>query len=196
MLCLGNGDRQSELIVMDDKILAEQLKKTGNLMDLLSDEAFVRESAAIERACDGAVEAGLGARDYISQIESASPEALKRQRQAVKVLSILLPELRRWLEGWQLGLCFESVYTEAQRLVYERLDDFMFEQQVWIRDLLTENETGLPVGSRSVREEAIAKLSELLSEDGWQALADTAAKEMTEGVLQAVRLNGAPSVAV
>lgn len=180
---------------MDDKILAEQLKKTGNLMDLLNNEAFVRESAAIERACGGAVEAGLGTRSYVAQIKSASPEALKRQRKAVKVLSILLPELRQWLEGWQLGLCFESVYTEAQRLLYERLDSFMLEQQDWIRDLLVEDETGLPVGSRPIREEAIAKLSELLTEDGWQALADTAAKDMAEGVLQAVRLDGASSVA-
>ncbi|MEM8502396.1 MAG: hypothetical protein AAF716_04510 [Cyanobacteria bacterium P01_D01_bin.1] len=180
---------------MNDKLLAEQLKKTGNLMDLLNDEAFVRESAAMERACDGAVEAGLGTRNYVAQIESASPEALRRQRQAVKVLSILLLELRQWLEGWQLGLCFESVYTEAQRLIYKRLDDFMVDQQVWIHDLLVENETGLPVGGRPVREEAITKLSELLTEDGWQILANTAAKDMAEGVLQAVRLDSSPSVA-
>ncbi len=45
---------------MNDKILTEQLKQTGNLMDLFNDEAFVREAAAIETDCGGAVEAGLG----------------------------------------------------------------------------------------------------------------------------------------
>ena len=158
-------------------------------MALGSSYAFIRPD------CGGTVEAGLGLKSYVAQVKTASPEALKRQRQAVRVLSILLPELRQWLEGGQLGLCFESVYTEAQRLIYERLDGFMIEQQAWIRDLLLENETGLPVGGRPVREEAIAKLSELLTEDGWQALADTAAKDMAEGVLQAVRLDGASSVA-
>ena len=148
-----------------------------------------------ETECGGAVEAGLGLRSYVAQIEAASPEALKRQRQCVKVLSILLPELRQWLEGWQLGLCFEAVYTEAERLTYERLDDFMLEQQAWISELLIESEKGLPVGQRPIRQEAIAKLSELLTEDGWQALANTAAKDMAEGVLQTVQLNSVPSVA-
>ena len=109
---------------MNDKILTEQLKKTGNLMDLFGDEAFVQEAAAIETECSGAVEAGLGLRSYVAQIEAASPEALKRQRQCVKVLSILLPEFQGWLENWQLGSCFEAVHTEAQRLIYDRLDVF------------------------------------------------------------------------
>ena len=166
---------------MKDEILTQQLKKTGNLMDLLNDEAFVREAAAIETECGGAVEAGLGLRSYVAQIEAASPEALKQQRQSVKALSILLPELRQWIEGWQLGLCFEAVYTEAQRLIYERFDNFVVEQQSWIHDLLVENKQGLPVGERPVRAQAmakpskgIAKLSALLTEEGWQALAKIA----------------------
>lgn len=170
---------------MNDEILAEQLKKTGNLMDLFNDKAFVREAAAIETECNGAVEAGLGLRSYVAQIESASPEALKRQRQCVKVLSILLPELQQWLEGWQLGSCFEAVYTEAQRLIYERLDDFMTEQQSWIHALLLEHEQGLPVASRSIRKEAITKLSELLTADGRQALADIAAQDMAKHIARA-----------
>lgn len=156
---------------MKDKILTQQLKKTGNLMDLLNDEAFVREAAAIETECGGAVEAGLELKSYVAQIEAASPEALNRQRQSVKVLSILLSELRQWLEGWQLGPCFEAVYTEAQRLIYERFDNFMVEQQAWIHDLLVENKRGLPVGERPVRAQAITKLSALLTEEGWQSLA-------------------------
>ena len=181
---------------MKDEILTQQLKKTGNLMDLLNDEAFVREAAAIETECGGAVEAGLGLRSYVAQIEAASPEALKRQRQSVKVLSILLPELRQWLEGWQLGLCFEAVYTEAQRLVYKRLDEFMVEQQAWIHDLLVENGQGLPAGEKPVRAQAIAKLSALLTEKDWQALADIAAESMAQGVLQAAQAKDLPPVAV
>lgn len=180
---------------MNDKILAEQLKKTGNLMDLLNDAAFVQESAAIEAACDGAVEAGAGLKSYVAQIETASPDALKQQRQAVKLLSILLPELRQWLESWQLGMCFESVYAEAQRLIYERIDDFMLEQQDWIRNLLMEHEKDLPLGSRPIRESAISKLSELLAEDGWQTLASVAAQDVAEGILKAAQVEHIPSAA-
>ncbi len=151
---------------MKDEILSQQLKKTGNPMDLLNNEAFVREAAAIETECGGAVEAGVELKSYVAQINAASPESLKRQRQSIRVLSILLPELRQWLESWQLGLCFEAVYTEAQRLIYKRLDNFMVEQRSWIDDLLVENEAGLPVGNRPVRGEAIAKLSALLAEEG------------------------------
>lgn len=114
----------------------------------------------------------------------------------MKVLSILLPELRQWLEGWQLGLCFEAVYTEAQRLVYERFDDFMVEQQSWIHDLLVESKQGLPVGGRPVRAQVIAKLSALLTEEGWQSLADVAAQDMANGVLQAVQFKDSSPVAV
>ena len=64
----------------------------------------------------------------------------------MKVLSILLPELQQWLEGWQLGSCFEVVHTEAQRLIYDRLDVFMLEQHAWIQALLVEHEERLPMG--------------------------------------------------
>ena len=69
-------------------------------MDLYKDEAFVREAAAIEADCGGTVEAGLGLKSYVAQVEAASPKALRRQRQAVKMLSILLPELRLELVGY------------------------------------------------------------------------------------------------
>lgn len=179
---------------MDDKLLSEQLKKTGNLMDLLNDETFVREAAAIEAECGGVVEAGLELKSYVAQIEAASPESLKRQRQAVKVLSILLPELRQWMEDWQLGLCFESVYTEAQRIIYERLDDFMVEEQDWISDLLSECEKGLPVGNRPIRGEAISKLSMLLTQEGGRALADIAAQDMADNVFKAFQTKSLLSV--
>ena len=140
---------------MNDEVLIQQLKKTGNLMDLYKDGAFVRSSSAIEADCGGAVEAGLGLKSYMAQIEAEPPATLRRQRQAVKALSILLPELRQWLEGWQLGLCFEAVYTEAQHLIYKRFDDSMVEQQDWICNLLIEDEKELSVDDRPVRGEAI-----------------------------------------
>jgi hypothetical protein len=45
---------------MNDEILAQQLAKTGNLLDLFNDEAWLQETEAIEAECGGQVEAGLG----------------------------------------------------------------------------------------------------------------------------------------
>ncbi len=99
---------------MNDATLAEPLRKTGNLMDLLNDEAWIRETDADHASEEGTVEAGLGLQLYVELLKNASPEALQRQRWYVQVLSILLPELRGWLESWQLGRSLEVVYMEAQ----------------------------------------------------------------------------------
>jgi len=50
---------------MNDAILAEQLRKTGNLMDLLNDEDWFRESDADRASEEGTVEAGLGLKPYV-----------------------------------------------------------------------------------------------------------------------------------
>ena len=65
-------------MVMNDELLIQQLNKTGNLMDLLNDDAFLREVAAIEAECGGAVEAGIGLKSYVAQLNAASPESFKR----------------------------------------------------------------------------------------------------------------------
>ena len=74
---------------MNDAILAEQLRKTGNLLDLLNDEAWIREADADRASEEGTVEAGLGLQPYVELLKHASPEALQRQRWYVRVLSIL-----------------------------------------------------------------------------------------------------------
>lgn len=60
----------NQLPAMNDEVLTRQLARTDNLMGLLNDEAFVRSTAAIETECGGAVEAGLGLRSYVAQIEA------------------------------------------------------------------------------------------------------------------------------
>ena len=151
---------------MNDAILAEQLRKTGNLMDLLNDDDWVR--AADE---EDFVEAGLGLQPYVDLIQGASPEALRRQRWYVRVLSILLPELKQWLESWQLGRSFEAVYMEAQQRLYRHLEQLTPEQQNWIEALLAEAEQAVPDEQKVVRAQAITWLAQLFSEEDWNALA-------------------------
>jgi ABC-type multidrug transport system fused ATPase/permease subunit len=169
---------------MNDAILAEQWKKTGNLMDLLNDEAWVREADAEGAEDEGMVEAGPALRTYVELIENASPEALQRQRWFLRVLSILLPELKGLLESWQLGRSFEAVYMEVQQRLYGHLKNLTPEQTDWIEALLAEKEQALPDGQRVIRAQAVSMLAQMFTSEDWQAIADVAAQTMAHDILQ------------
>ena len=174
---------------MNDKELAEQLKKTGNLMDLLNDPDWLRRNSETEAGCSGYVEAGVGLQSYVAQLKKVSPETFGAQKQQVKLLSILLPALHNWLNSWELGLSFESVYAEAQRLVYEQLTQAIEMQAEWVDLLLAADN---PTASVEVRE----ILSELFSEESWQKLAKVAAKDMEERVLHRAQVHSQMPIAV
>ncbi|MEL6401020.1 MAG: hypothetical protein AAFR26_18420 [Cyanobacteria bacterium J06626_4] len=95
---------------------------------------------------------------YVEQLETVPPEAFRRQRRQVQLLSILLPELKSWLMSWELGLSFETVYTEAQRQSYEHLEPLTPEQQIWTEALLTEDDQKLPMAKRVVRSQTMSQL--------------------------------------
>ena len=161
---------------MNDEILAQQLAKTGNLLDLLNDDVWVRETEAIEAECGGQVEAGLGLQPYVELLQNASPEALRRQRWYVRVLSILLPELKQWLESWQLGRCFETVYMEAQQRLYRHLEQLTPAQQDWIEALLAEAAQAVPNEEKVIRAQATAWLAQLFTEADWLAISTLSAQ--------------------
>ncbi|WP_071992362.1 hypothetical protein [Leptolyngbya sp. PCC 6406] len=169
---------------MNDEILAQQLAKTGNLLDLLNDEAWVRETEAIEAECGGQVEAGLGLKAYVEQLATVPSAAFRQQRRQVQLLSILLPELKAWLQSWELGRIFEAVYIEAQRQLFEHLQRPTPEQVIWLDSLLAEDSRQISPEQKTVRSQAIVMLVQMFTEDDWQALAQTAAEETARGILQ------------
>ncbi|MBE9108894.1 hypothetical protein IQ273_05620 [Nodosilinea sp. LEGE 07298] len=181
---------------MNDAILAEQLRKTGNLMDLLNDEAWVREADADHASEEGTVEAGLGLQPYVEFLKEASPEALQRQRWYVRVLSILLPELKGWLESWQLGRSLEAVYLEAQKCLYGHLRHPTPEQRAWIEMLLAEGEQASPNEQKVVRAEAIAMLAQMFTTEDWQAIANVASQTMTKDILQMGQEAAVPTLTI
>ena len=181
---------------MNDAILAEQLRTTGNLMDLLNGEAWVREADADHASEEGTVEAGLGLQPYVELLKDASPEALQRQRWYVRVLSILLPELKRWLESWQLGRSLETVYMEAQQRLYGHLRHLTPEQRAWIEMLLTEGEQALPNEQKVIQAEAIAKLAQMFTTEDWQAIAYAASQTMTKDILQMGQEAAVPTLTI
>ena len=119
----------------------------------------------------GRLRAGLGLQPYVEFLKDASPEALQRQRWYVRVLSILLPELKRWLESWQLGRSLEAVYMEAQKCLYGHLRHLTPEQTAWIEMLLAEGEQAVPNEQKVIRAEAITMLAQMFTTEDWQAIA-------------------------
>ena len=181
---------------MNDAILAEQLSRTGNLMDLLNDEDWVREADVDRASEEGKVEAGLGLQPYVELLKEVSPEALQRQRWTVRVLSILLPELQGWLESWQLGRSLEAVYMEAQQRLYGHLRHLTPEQAAWIEMLLAEGEQALPNEQKVVRAEANAMLAQIFTTEDWQAIADVASQTMAKDILQIGQEAAVPTLAI
>ena len=84
---------------MDEQRLAEQLKKTENLMDLASDPEWLAEASDYS----GPVEAGVMARPYDNYLNSLTSEQHRSLRFQAQLLSVLLPELKQWIESWGLG---------------------------------------------------------------------------------------------
>lgn len=181
---------------MDDPVLAAQWAKTGNLMALSFDEAWLRAADAdTDEEFDGPVEAGLALKPYVEALAKVPPEAFRRQRYQVEVLSILLSELETWLCSWNLGLSFEAVRLEAHRRLYERIECFIAEQGAWVEALLAEHRQRLPMEEKTVRAQTTVMLSQLFTQEDWQALADSAAQGMANGVFQIRQSNAVSSIA-
>jgi hypothetical protein len=169
---------------MNDAILAEQLRKTGNLMDLLNDEAWIRDADADPACEEGTVEAGLGLQPYVALLKEASPEALQRQRWTIQVLAIVLPELKRWLASWQLGRSLDAVYLEAQHCLYGHLRNLTPEQTAWMETLLADKEQAQPDEPQGVRADVVSLLAQIFTPDDWQAIANAAAQTMANDILR------------
>ena len=169
----------SHMPPMDDRRLAEQLAKTGNLMDLCFEPDWLEDTARIEDECGGYVEVGILMRDYVAQKSSAAPEL----RQQMRLQSILFTELHHWMTAWDLGGSFEATYTQARQLIRQHLQDLSPPQQAWTDALLTEDEQGLEPTQKTVRSQAITWLSQLFSDQDWQTLADSAAQAIAQDVL-------------
>jgi hypothetical protein len=176
---------------MDDQRLAEQMAKTGNLMDLTYEDDWWEGDN-----WDGPIEAGVMAKPYVAYLDSLTPEQHRFLRRRMRLFSILLPELQRWLQSWELGCSFEVVYTEARRRIYGHFQQPTVEQTDWIDGLIAEDDQNLPRSERTLRAQVIPMLSSILTQEDRQALADIAAQGMAQGVLQRVQVDTVSPIAV
>ena len=168
--------------LMDEQRLANQLEKTGNLMDLTFDPQWLAESAAAEG--DGWVEAGVMARPYYTYLKSLTHEQHRSLRLQAQLLSILLPELEQWVASWGLGLSFEPVHLAARRTLYRQLRQLTEEHEDWSAVLIDEYEQRLPITEPSVRSQTPSILAQLFTVEDWRELSEVAAAGMAQTVLQ------------
>ena len=170
---------------MDNRKLAEQLAKTGNLMDLCHDEAWIKEAARIEEKCNGQVEAGLVVQHYATaKYDDSRNDVRQASRQQMRIQSILFSELQQWIQEWNIGLSFEETYTKARELVRRHLKNPDPELQNWLQSLLTEDTQVQEINNMPIRTQTRDKLAQMLTEEDWIVLAKAAAKSISAGVLQ------------
>jgi hypothetical protein len=168
---------------MDDQLLAEQYAKTGNLMDLCSDPAWLEESARIEDETGGQVEAGLMMRAYQQQVNALTSEQAKHLRNQVKVQSTLFTALHAWMNDWNLGAGFQETYTIARRLVRQHLAEPSPALQQFVEGLLAAA-SPLDSGSKSTQQQVIQLLAEELTAEDWQVMAEAASQSIAAQVLK------------
>ena len=162
---------------MEDQTLAEQFAKTGNIMDLCRDEAWVRESARIETECDGRIEAGLAMKAYAAaKYDPANADTRREMKRQVRVQSLLFSELKRWMAEWDIGVSFEATYTEARQLVRSHLEQPTPALKGWVEAVFAEDNKAQELVDKSSQAQVRTQLVLMLTSDDWENLANVAAE--------------------
>lgn len=168
----------------------------GDFSDLCNDPDWQKENARIEDECGGYIEAGIHMRGYVERLKTLSPEDHKRIKQQAKMLSILFPELRKWIESWNLGAGFEEAHNIARRILMNQWKTFAEENAEWVRELLDEDKEIDRAEEKSIRQQTRAKLAEMFTDEDWQNIANGAAQAVKQNILQVGEIELAESATV
>jgi hypothetical protein len=166
---------------MEDNTLATQYAQTGDLMDLCNDEMWLRESAQIEDEVGPQLEVGLVMKEYSCAINNLTIEQSQQMQQQMRVQSILFTGLRQWMGAWDLGASFEGTYAIARRLIRNHLATPTPLQQEFIEELLAEDAQA----GYLTQQQVVAILSEVFTQEDWQAMAKAASQSISLQVLRA-----------
>ena len=168
--------------MMDNPRRAEQIAKADQLMRQLNDPDWLRQNSADEVEDDGWVDAGNGLQPYVAALKRLSAEDMRKMKEQVRVLSILLPVLRDWMVSWELGASFEAAYIEAQTLLFQHIQQAATAQEGWVKELALAYEQG----TRADYPPALLRkrLADILTQENWQALAMVAAQDAEKRVLR------------
>ena len=169
---------------MNNQRRAEQLQIADERMRQLNDIGWLRQHPATDIEGDGWVEAGNGLQSYVASLKQLSAQDVSKMKEQVRLLSLLLPVLRDWLVSWELGASFEAVYIEAQKLLFYQIQQATAAQASWIEELLSDRKQGAQAAYPQAQLQLRERLTEILTQENWQAVAKVAAQDMEKRVLQ------------
>ncbi|MBD2121299.1 hypothetical protein [Trichocoleus sp. FACHB-262] len=173
---------------MDDQTLANQYAETRDLMDLCNTDAWLHESAQMEAAADGQVEAGLAMQAYHRAVQGMDLAQSQAMRQQMQLQSMLFTGLQQWMASWDLGVGFDAAYGMARRLIREHLTTLTPSQQVAVEQMLAT----VPSSDRLdqlTQGQVVAVLTKLLTSEDWQMVAQAASQSITDQVLNARQIS-------
>ncbi|MEL6854672.1 MAG: hypothetical protein AAFO83_06130 [Cyanobacteria bacterium J06607_13] len=165
---------------MDDKLSTQPSEHYSDLIAQLNDPDWLKQNAEIEG--DGWVEAGNGLQPYVAAIKRLSAEDMRKMKEQVRVLSILLPVLRDWMVSWELGSSFEATYIEAQALLFQHIQQAATTQEGWVKELALAYEQG--TRAEYSQAQLRKRLTDILTQENWQTLAKVATQDMEKRILQ------------
>jgi hypothetical protein len=151
---------------MNNEILWEQYKKTGDIMDILHDHDVLREMIKAEDACMGSIGAGFPA--YSNNPQPVDPDKLSQVMFQVRLQSVLFTELETMMSLANLGAGTEAAITEARSRIRQQLVRLTEEQRMFFDDLVAE-ELAEPL-VKPVRAQLKAKIYLLLPVADWNAV--------------------------
>jgi hypothetical protein len=131
---------------------------------------------------EGQVEAGLAMKGYAQVVNSLTSEQSQQLRQQMKIQSILFTVLRQWMDSWNLGAGFDDTYTVARQIVRRHLKSPTPNQQAVIDELLSEDAQTSNL-TQLIRQKVMKLLSDMLTSEDWQALAEAASQSISLQVL-------------
>ncbi|MEL6456116.1 MAG: hypothetical protein AAFQ40_15545 [Cyanobacteria bacterium J06623_5] len=167
---------------MNEQRRAEPMQIADEQMRQLNDIEWLKQHPADEIEGDGWVEAGNGLQPYVAALKRLSAQDMKTIKAQARVLSMLLPVMRNWMESWGLGASFEAVCIEAQTVLFHRIQKASFAQEDWFEEL----SLAYAQGTREEHppEQLRNRLTEILTQENWQTLASVAAQDAEQRVLQ------------
>jgi len=140
---------------------------------------FYREGVEFEANADFDVQIGG---TVPSSPPSMDPEKLEVQLRRVRLISILYGELRSLLSETDLGAGANAALCEGRRLVWERIQHLTPQQQQYF-DALVDEQDSQPQ-QKPYRAQLRSMFCSLLTPNDWQAIANAAAREIHERLLQ------------
>lgn len=169
---------------MNDQRQAEPIQVADEQMRQLNDIDWLRQHPATDIEGDGWVEAGNGLQPYVARLKQLSAQDVSNMKMQVRLLAIFLPVLRDWLVSWELGASFEAVYIEAQKLLFHQIQQATAAQASWIEAVLAAHPQGAQAAHLQGQLQLREKLTEILTQDNWHALATIAAHDIEQRVLK------------